>query len=163
MTPNLRVEEGVSAALFSMQGECGLGRKPVVEQCAASERGADSPLALQCSVCGYTKLGRQLTMVMYSLLGRVERPQASGPASSIFRLHLYSLLAFQLLSVSQGIGNPSPGKQGRTSGACHKLSGTYYCTFCLYLPTSPQVTIFIYSQPSHWSLLHQCPPGCKLV
>lgn len=117
------------------------------------------------AVCmwGYTKLGRQLAVVTYSILGRVERPQTSGPASSIFRLYLYSLLAFQLLSVSQGAGNPPPGKQGRTNGACHKLSGTYYCTFCFYLPTSPQVTIFMQTQPSHWSLLHQCLPGCKLV
>ena len=131
--------------------------------CCIGEGSRQLSAALQCSVWGYTKLRRQLTMVMYSILGRVERPQASGPASSIFRLHLYSLLAFPLLSVSQEAGNSSPGKQGRTSGACHKLSGTYYCTFCLYLPRPPQVTIFTHSQPSHWSLLHQCQPGCKLV
>lgn len=153
--PNLRVEEEVSAALFSMQGGSELGRKPLESVYCIGEGSKQPSAALQ--------LGRQLAMVMYSIPGRVERPQVSGPASSIFCLHLYSLLAFQLLSVSQGAGKPPPGKQGRTSGAFHKLSGTYYCTFCLYLPTSSQVTIFMQTQPSHWSLLHQCPPRCKLV
>lgn len=145
-----------------MQGGSELGRKPFVSVCYIGEGSRQPSAALQCSMWDYTKLGRQLAVVMYSIVGRVERPQASGPASSIFRLHLYSLLAFQLLSVSQGAGNPPPGKQGRTNGACHKLPETYYCTFCLYLPTSPQVTIFMQTLPSHWSLLYQCPPGCKL-
>lgn len=48
--PNLRVEKGASAALFSMQGGCELGRKPFASVCCMGEGNRQPSAALQCSL-----------------------------------------------------------------------------------------------------------------